>query len=287
MSKITDEDYLRIIFICKFCSAPHIYPNSVEWIHKSKLNELLSGPTYQCPGNQERLLAPHFEIQETIKVIDQYDILSVQIMTDENIQIDEQILINDESEEFFDGIIDEQIQIDTRILMDVDYSDIPLAEPMKFTHGDADISKMQIQLGPTIQNLSMSDAKAMSLFVENYSGLYSKAKQSDPELSDEISKIIVDFSRMTYDEYSVIKVPNLIDEFTKKNLEPHFGEYIRNNFEDYSGGVTYSQLPVDIDDKEWEHIVHGVSWSWREVVWLVRWSNVQLHTPFQNIVDEF
>ena len=36
---------------------------------------------------------------------------------------------------------------------------------------------------------------------------------------------------------------------------------------------------IDIDEGDWKYEINTINWSWKEIVWLVRWSNQQLHTP--------
>mgnify|MGYP001192515776 CR=1 FL=1 len=278
MSESIESSNLRIFFICKFCSAAHIFPNSHDWVHESKLRDILSAPSYQCPGNHERMLAPHYEIQEGLKVIDHFDIIALQYMNEQKITSDEIISLTDGAEKPSDDVDDDILEISANVVVELDNEKIPFTQPMKFTHGDPDIAKMQIQLIPTMQNLSSSDAFAMSHFVENYVELYKKAKLSDPDLSEEVAQIIRGFAQNRENLGSGI-VPSLVTEFTKKYFEPHFGEYIRNNFQDFSEKSIYSNLPNDIDEEDWKYEINTINWSWKEIVWLVRWSNQQLHTP--------
>ena len=52
---------VRAIFECKWCKAEHAYPDAEGWAKESELQELMEGLTTICPGNQEAMLAPHYE----------------------------------------------------------------------------------------------------------------------------------------------------------------------------------------------------------------------------------
>ena len=57
------DRFVRAIFACKWCGAEHAYPEAKGWILESELQKLMNGPTTICPGNQECMLAPHYEYQ--------------------------------------------------------------------------------------------------------------------------------------------------------------------------------------------------------------------------------
>tara|TARA_B100001094_G_scaffold328486_1_gene389004 strand:- start:462 stop:743 length:282 start_codon:yes stop_codon:yes gene_type:complete len=55
------EKEVRAIFACKWCGAEHAYPERNGWANESELQSLMTGMTTFCPGNQECMLAPHYE----------------------------------------------------------------------------------------------------------------------------------------------------------------------------------------------------------------------------------
>tara|TARA_B100000214_G_scaffold104182_1_gene73006 strand:+ start:133 stop:954 length:822 start_codon:yes stop_codon:yes gene_type:complete len=268
-----DENYIRIYFICKLCTAAHVYPGRDEWMAQSKLKELLSSQAHFCPGNQERLLSPHYEISKELTVIDHYDILYIEVLNSEKIVVDDML-----SEEFSDE--DDAWEIDSTISVEID-SQRPLVDmKMEYKHGDSEIQKMQISLNPEVQKLDLSDANAMSFFVENYVDLHRKAKDSDPELSQTVSEMIRDMvdNYSPDDDYGPPRFQGLIEQFTEKHLQPKFGNFILNPSAEIIHNDDSLQLPQTLDDSNWTHLINDIPWSWEEVVWLVRWYNLQLQS---------
>lgn len=81
------DRYVRVIFRCRYCNAAHAYPNTSEWVLESELQELFEGPTTLCPGNQEAMLAPHFEPISNGKPVthaQQFELIEVMLKSEDD-----------------------------------------------------------------------------------------------------------------------------------------------------------------------------------------------------------
>ena len=162
---------------------------------------------------------------------------------------------------------------------------------MKYQHGDPEIAKKQVRTLDTVEDgLDASyDDTLYTEFALNYSLMMRKIKKCDPELAKEVREIVSRHARGTSPTNACIA-----SEFARKHLIPNFGGFVY--FVDDDDGVIVKQqirqarpaieesdgiyangLPEDINDNEWEHIINGVSWSWKEVTMLILHANQQLY----------
>ena len=81
--KETEIDRLvRAIFACKWCKAEHAYPEVNGWAKESELQELMEGLTTICPGNQECMLAPHYEYMingKMAKHVHNFELIDIEV----------------------------------------------------------------------------------------------------------------------------------------------------------------------------------------------------------------
>tara|TARA_B100000085_G_C18512067_1_gene500085 strand:- start:181 stop:681 length:501 start_codon:yes stop_codon:yes gene_type:complete len=159
---------------------------------------------------------------------------------------------------------------------------------MKYQHGNPDIAKLQVRTIDTVEDGLPEDYDdtLYTEFAKNYVAINRKIKECDPNLSDEVSEIIGRYAR----GLSTINAC-LATEFARAYLIPKFGGFVYFVDEDNSkqqlrverpateeiDGIYAESLPTDLNDTEWEHVINGVSFSWKEVVMLMRHANTQLY----------
>lgn len=161
---------------------------------------------------------------------------------------------------------------------------------MKYQHGDPKIAKMQVRTLDTVEDgLDASyDDTLYTYFAKHYSLMCKKIKECDPELAEEVREIVQRHARGASPTNACIA-----SEFARKHLIPNFGgfvylvdnedgELIKQQIRQpraavQSDGIYANGLPEDTEDTEWEHIINGISWSWKEVTMLMLHANQQLY----------
>jgi len=159
---------------------------------------------------------------------------------------------------------------------------------MYFKHSDNAIEKLQCKTTDTVSDgLKLNyDDTLYGEFTKNYTEMYRKIKQADPLLDEEVSEIIIRNARGKTNQR-----PCIMAEFANKHFVQSYGGFIHHIDEltssrqivrvpraaDESDGVYSKNLPTKLDDSKFKCEINGTSWSWEEVVMLLRHANSQLY----------
>jgi len=215
-----DDRAVRAIFRCRFCGAAHAYPNVEEWAKESEFQQLMEGLATACPGNQNDILAPHYEPFDgdgkPIMHYQAFELLDVTV---------------------FVGELGENL----------------LHYQPNYKHGDPIIAGMQVNIDSAglVKSPEDIDASLYKQFASIYVKIDDKIEKCDPELVKVVNEIVIRYARGLSTTCAYLHV-----EFARK--------YFLEIFD--LGKDTYE-----------EHVINGVSWSWKEIIILMRNASPQLY----------